>query len=179
MYKFHWIGTARGLTGGRITLCSVWLFRVLLLRIPFTHSVSSNQAARPQRRQGPWQGSRSQAPPSSSCCCPFAIFLIIITSPREKAGNRKRRGTESVNFVTFGTTEAGKKPVKRMVVFSRLELSYQEESRWWQGPPGGVRVEAALLIHWAQQAHKDVEEYSRQVNSPVRRYEWKVHRSQL
>ena len=47
LYKFHWIGTARGLTGGRFTLCSVWLFGVLLLQIPFTHSVSSNQAARP------------------------------------------------------------------------------------------------------------------------------------
>lgn len=81
----------------------------------------------------------------------------------------KRRGSESVDFVTLGTTEAGKKPGKRMVVFSRLELSCQEESRGRQGPASGVRLKAALLIHWAQQARKDVEEYSRQANSPVRR----------
>lgn len=146
LYKFHWIGTARGLTGGRFTLCSVWLFGVLLLQITFTHSVSSNQAARPQRRPGPWQGSRSQAPPSSSCCCPFAIFLIIITSPREKAGNMKRRGTESVNFVTLETTDTGKKPVKLMVVFSRLELSYQEESRWLWSPPDW-KLPYSFIVH--------------------------------
>lgn len=73
----------------------------------------------------------------------------------------KRRGTESVNFATLGTTEAGKKPVKLMVVFSRLELSYQEESRWLWSPPGGARLEAALLIHCGRQARKDVEEYFR------------------
>ena len=79
----------------------------------------------------------------------------------------KRRGTESVNFATLGTTEAGKKPVKLMVVFSRLELSYQEESRWLWSPPSGARLEAALLIHCGRQACKDVEEYFRQVSQEV------------
>ena len=101
--------------------------------------------------QGPQEartmaGIQAQAPPSSSCCGPFAIFLIIITSPGEKAGNMKRGGTESVNFVTLETTEAGKKPVKLMVVFSRLELSYQEESRWLWNPPDW-RLPYSFIVH--------------------------------
>lgn len=93
--------------GGRFfLLCFVRLFRVLLPQIPFTHPAPSYQAARPWRL-GPRQGCRSQASPPPSCCCLFAIFLIIITSPREKAGNVKRHGTEAVNFATLGATEAG------------------------------------------------------------------------
>ena len=88
-----------------------------------------------------------QVPGSSSFLLlrSFCYFSDRYHLSQGEGGNMKRRGTESVNFVTFGTTEAGKKPVKRMVVF-RLELSYQEESRWWQGPPSGVRLEAALFI---------------------------------
>ena len=58
----------------------------------------------------------------------------------------KRGGTESVNFVTLETTEAGKKPVKLMVVFSRLELSYQEESRWLWNPPDW-RLPYSFIVH--------------------------------
>lgn len=73
----------------------------------------------------------------SPCCRLFAIFLIIITSPREKVGNIKRHRTESVNFATQEQQKQG----------SRREVSIANDGRLCTGAEPPRRIPAGVPLN--------------------------------